>query len=213
MNHSIGVTLKFAGFTAGGTDHPQLPAGDLVGRDHGLALRSAAEQARAAWASADMTRRCRLSFGTFPAGLAAGLNLFDALAHTWDIATATGVTLHCGDDLWTAGLQAARIVIGPSRDARHYAAEIPLGANASPRQHYLAFLGRCESHGPGSTIAPTRQPAADHAHNPAASEQIPSTTAFKGVTPMLTWAQHPRTSLSARGVNACVPASASEGCT
>jgi len=142
MNHCIGVTLKFADFAAGRTDHPRAPAGDLVGPDHGLALRSAADQASAAWAAADMTRHCHLPFGTFPAGLAAGINLFDALAHTWDIATATGVTLRCDDDLWTAGLDAARLVIGPSRDARHYAAEIPVGAGASPRQRFLAFLGR-----------------------------------------------------------------------
>jgi len=51
-------------------------------------------------------------------------------------------TLHCGDDLWTAGHQAARLAIGPSRDARHYAAEIPVGADASPRLRFLAFLGR-----------------------------------------------------------------------
>jgi uncharacterized protein (TIGR03086 family) len=144
MNHSIGVTLKFAGFAAGDTDHPQPPAGDLVGRDHGLALRSAAYAARAAWASADMARDCHLPFGTFPADLAVGINLFDVLAHTWDIATATGVTMQCRDDLWSAGLHAARMVIGPSRDVRHYAAEIPVSAAASPRQHFLAYLGRSE---------------------------------------------------------------------
>ena len=108
MNHSIGVTLKFADFAAGGTDHPRTPPGDLVGRDHRLALRSAAGAARAAWASADMERPCHLPFGTFPASLAAGINLFDVLAHTWDIAAATGVTLECPDDLWQAGLEAAR---------------------------------------------------------------------------------------------------------
>jgi hypothetical protein len=77
LNHSIGVTIKFTGFAAGATDHPRPPAGDLVGSDHALALRSAAGSGRAAWASADMTRRCHLSFGTFPASLAAGINLFD----------------------------------------------------------------------------------------------------------------------------------------
>jgi hypothetical protein len=40
MNHSLGVTRKFAGFAAGGSDHPRTPRGDLVGRDHRLALRS-----------------------------------------------------------------------------------------------------------------------------------------------------------------------------
>jgi hypothetical protein len=34
INHSIGVTLKFASFAAGHTDHPRAPAGDLVGDDH-----------------------------------------------------------------------------------------------------------------------------------------------------------------------------------
>jgi hypothetical protein len=70
MNHSIGVTLKFADFATGGNDHPRTPPGDLVGRDHRLALRSAAAAARAAWTSADMARPCHLPFGTFPASLA-----------------------------------------------------------------------------------------------------------------------------------------------
>lgn len=144
INHSIGVTLKFADFAAGGSDHPRAPSGDLVGRDHGLALRSAADTARSSWASADMTRRCYLPFGTFPASLAAGINLFDVLAHTWDIATAAGLPLRCAEGLWSAGLQAARLVIGPVRDPRQYAAEIPVGAAASPRQRFLAFVGRPE---------------------------------------------------------------------
>jgi uncharacterized protein (TIGR03086 family) len=159
MNHSIGVTLKFTGFAAGRTDHPQPPAGDLIGRDHALALRSAADQARAAWATADLTRHCHLSFGTFPADVAAGINLFDALAHTWDIATATGVSLHCDDDLWSAGLEAARIVIGPSRDMRHYAAEILVSAHAPPRQRFLAFLGRREPSGSATAQRNTPRPS------------------------------------------------------
>ena len=107
--------MKFADFAAGGSDHPRTPPGDLVGRDHRLALRSAAGAARSAWASADMARPCHLPFGTFPASLAAGINLFDVLAHTWDIAAATGVALECADDLWQAGLEAAQAVIGPGR--------------------------------------------------------------------------------------------------
>ena len=147
MNHSIGVTLKFAGFAAGGSDHPRTPPGDLVGHDHRLALRSAAGAARAAWASADMERLCHLPFGTFPASLAAGINLFDVLAHTWDIAATAGVALECPDELWQGGLEAARTVIGPVRDPRQYAPEIPVAETASPRQRFLAFTGRA---GPGT---------------------------------------------------------------
>ena len=145
MNHSIGVTLKFAGFAAGGSDHPRSPPGDLVGPDHRRALRAAARAAQAAWASADMARPCHLPFGTFPASAAAGINLFDVLAHTWDVAAAAGVTLECADELWSAGLEAARMVIGAGRDPRQYAAEIPASASATPRQRFLAFTGRREA--------------------------------------------------------------------
>jgi uncharacterized protein (TIGR03086 family) len=142
MNHSIGVTLKFADFAAGGSDHPSSPPGGLIGADHNHALRSAAGAARAAWAQADMARPCHLPFGTFPASLAAGINLFDVLAHTWDIAAATGVTLNCPDELWDAGPEAARTVIRTGRDPRQYAPEIPVTAAASPRQRFLAFTDR-----------------------------------------------------------------------
>jgi uncharacterized protein (TIGR03086 family) len=91
-----------------------------------------------------MARPCHLPFGTFPAGLAAGINLFDVLAHTWDIAAATCVTLECPDELWQAGLEAARTVIGAGRDPRQYAPEIPVVVTASPRQRFLAFTGRAE---------------------------------------------------------------------
>ena len=125
MNHSIGVTLKFAGFAAGGGDHPRSPPGDLVGPDHRRALRAAARAAQAAWASADMARPCHLPFGTFPA-------------------SAADVTLECADELWSAGLEAARMVIGPGRDPRQYAAEVPASGSATSRQRFLAFTGRCE---------------------------------------------------------------------
>ena len=60
---------------------PRTPRGDLVGRDHRLALRSAAGAARSAWASADMARPCHLPFGTFPVSLAAGMDLRRARPH------------------------------------------------------------------------------------------------------------------------------------
>jgi hypothetical protein len=92
-----------------------------------------------------MARPCHLPFGTFLASVAAGINLFDVLAHTWDVAAAADVTLECADELWSAGLEAARVVIGPGRDPRQYAAEITVGASATPRQRFLAFTGRRES--------------------------------------------------------------------
>ena len=144
MNHSIGVTLKFADFASGAADHPRSPPGDLVGPDHCGALRWCADAASTAWSSADMTRSCDLPFGSFSADLAAGINLFDVLAHTWDIATASDVEVDCADDLWSVGLAAGRTVIGTNRDLSHYAPELPAGPTARARERFLRFLGRVE---------------------------------------------------------------------
>lgn len=142
MNHSIGVTLKFTDFATGLTDRPRTPRGDLIGRNHRSALRSSADAAQAAWASADMTRSCQLPFGTFSADMAAGINLFDVLAHTWDIAKVTGLCIECTDDVWSDGLHAAQMVIGPNRDLRYYGPELVSSTSASPMERLLAFLGR-----------------------------------------------------------------------
>jgi hypothetical protein len=73
-----------------------------------------------------------------------GWSVRDVLAHTWDAAIAAGVTLDCPDELWDAGLDAARAVIGPGRDTRQYAAEILVSPASTARQRFLAFTGRQE---------------------------------------------------------------------
>lgn len=90
LNHSLGVTAKLTEFASGLTDVPHAPPGDLLGADPALAVRTAAQRGRRAWTHADMTRRCHLPFGTFSAEATIGLNLFDVLAHTWDVTTAAG---------------------------------------------------------------------------------------------------------------------------
>lgn len=145
MSHSIGVTLKFAGFAAGTTDCPHPPAGDLVGADHVVALDAALQAARGAWSVADMGRSCHLPFGTFPADGIAGINLVDVLAHSWDIATSTGADLDCPDELWSTGLAVAWSLIGADRDLRHYAAAVAVGRDESPRARFLGFLGRSDA--------------------------------------------------------------------
>lgn len=148
MRHSLGVTMKFSAFAAAETDAPSAPVGDLLGADHGAAFGAAAAFARRAWSGVDLTRTCRLPFGTFSAEGAASINLFDVLAHSWDVAAATGATLECDDELWLAGLAAAREVVGPARDERHYGAELSATAGASPRALLLAYLGRRDGFAP-----------------------------------------------------------------
>jgi len=142
LNHSLGVTRKFADFAAGLTDEPHAPPGDLLSPDYKTVVASVAEGARAAWSTVDMSRTCRLPFGTFRAETAAGINLFDTLAHTWDIADAISIDLDQDNDLWTVGLDAARKVIGSSRDPKQYAAQILTADDASAMHRFLAYLGR-----------------------------------------------------------------------
>ncbi len=143
IEHSLGVTLKFASFARGATDAPKSPPTDgLLGAGHREALESAAETARQSWAAADMTRTCHLSFGVFPADVAALINMFDVLAHTSDMAAPTGLVVDCPDALWRLGLAVAQRVVGPERDLRQFANEVSVPAAASPRAQFLAYLGR-----------------------------------------------------------------------
>jgi uncharacterized protein (TIGR03086 family) len=146
MSHSIGVTRKFTDFASGATDEPRAPPGDHVGSDHRAALRQSADSATIAWGSVVMRRSCRLPFGTFSADTAAGINLFDVLAHTWDIATAIDVGLDEDDELWLAGLDTAQSVIGADRDPQHYAPEVSLHGTARSMVRFLAYIGRSAEH-------------------------------------------------------------------
>ncbi len=101
-----------------------------------------AAAATEAWGTADLGRSCHLPFGTFGAADAAGINAFDVLGHTWDMAEATGQRVEGPDELWAAGLDAARLVIGPDRDHAHYAPEVPTKGDATPMAQFLAYLGR-----------------------------------------------------------------------
>lgn len=71
-----------------------------------------------------------------------GINLFDVLAHTWDIAAPLGLTVDAADALWDMGLAVARAVIGEARDPAHYGPELPSTATDPPGVRLLRYLGR-----------------------------------------------------------------------
>ena len=140
--HALGVIHKFGSFAEGDDGLIRTPTDDLVGRDHGEAARREVARARAAWASVDPTRTCRLPFGSFPVTDAAGINLFDVLAHAWDVADACAIALDVDDDVWDDAHTAARTFIGEQRDENHYGAAVVVPADAPPQDRFLAHLGR-----------------------------------------------------------------------
>ncbi|MGA2521082.1 MAG: TIGR03086 family metal-binding protein [Acidimicrobiales bacterium] len=142
LNHSVGVTRKFAEFASGSTDAPRTPEGDLVGTDAQAALAAVASTAGAAWRGADRRRMCRLRFGTFTSDQAAGINLFDVLAHTWDVASPLDIAVDCPDTLWDTALAAFDSVLRHGRDSSHYGPEIPSPPGASSMDRFLHATGR-----------------------------------------------------------------------
>lgn len=142
LRHSLGVTEKLADFASGRSDSPRTPRGDLLVPDHRTSAERTIRTAQQAWSEVDLGRTCHLPFGDFGAAEAAGINLFDVLAHTWDMAEAVGVELWCPGVLWEAGRRAAVAVLGRSRDVRHYGGEILVPGEASPKDRFLAYLGR-----------------------------------------------------------------------
>jgi uncharacterized protein (TIGR03086 family) len=142
MNHSLGVTLKFVEFASGRTDRPRSPTGDLIGDSLEGALRTAEDSARNAWSAADLSRVCRLPFGTYPAERAAGINLVDVLAHGWDVGTFGDAGFHCSEGVWSVGLEMARALMAQDRDPNQYGDQITVSASAPPEQRFLAYLGR-----------------------------------------------------------------------
>ncbi len=142
INHSVGVTAKFAAFASGTTDHPTTPPGDLLGDRPDRAVRVTADLARSAWTGVDRSRRCHLPFGTFRSEVAAGINRVDVLAHGWDVGPLGTSVFTCPDEVWSLGLTMARLVVGAKRDLRHEAPEVVAPASAPPVVHFLGLVGR-----------------------------------------------------------------------
>jgi uncharacterized protein (TIGR03086 family) len=142
LAHSVGVTVKFTAFASGATDRPVTPKGDLLGANPPAVVEEAVAAARSAWMGIDRSRICHLPFGDLDATRAAGVNLFDVLAHGWDIGQVRGFRYHCDEEVWRAGLDSARDLLYPWRDPAHYGPELDPGPWASAEVRLLAFAGR-----------------------------------------------------------------------
>lgn len=84
-----------------------------------------------------------LSFVSFGGATAAGINLFDAVIHQWDIAVGAGVDHAISEELAVVALSVAPLLVtSQARRSGQYAAPAPLPAGAPPGARLLAVTGR-----------------------------------------------------------------------
>lgn len=145
IGHLAAVTEKFGRFAAG-TAGPvrQLP-GDLAGTQPATRFRDVAEAAASTWRvhPGALTAVCVLPFGSFDGATAAGINLFDAVIHQWDIAAGAGIDHTISEELAVVAFSVAPLLVtGQARLSGHYAAPALPPAGAPPSARLLAATGR-----------------------------------------------------------------------
>jgi len=145
VNHLGAVTDKFGRFAAGGDQPIHQLQGDLVGADPAQGFRQVVDVAITAWADHPeaLDAVCVLPFGRFDGATAAGINVFDAVVHQWDIAVGAGVRVDLSDELALVALRVADLLVtAEAQGSGHYAAPGVPPADAGPLGRLLAATGR-----------------------------------------------------------------------
>ena len=142
LTHTVGVVQNIGHGVRGEALIPDVNAVTLDD-DIGAQFRSAAAGTLAAWRAAGLDGEANIGAGPMPASFAANINLVDTTTHAWDIARSTGQSEELPADLATAVLVAAQSFM--TDDTRKFAgidAAVEVGADATPTEALVAFLGR-----------------------------------------------------------------------
>ena len=145
ISHLAAVTEKFGRFAAGTAGPVHQQPGDLVGTQPAKSFRDIAEAAVITWREhpGALTAVCVLPFGSFDGATAAGINLFDAVIHQWDIAVGAGIDHTISEELAVVALGVAPLLVtGQARLSGHYAAPAVPRVGAPPSARLLAATGR-----------------------------------------------------------------------
>jgi uncharacterized protein (TIGR03086 family) len=145
INHLAAVTEKFGRFASGAPGPVRQLPGDLVGTQPAQRFREFAEVAARNWQEhpAALTAVCVLPFGSFDGATAAGISLFDAVVHQWDIAVGAGLDHEMNGDLAAVALSVASLLVTTeARLSGRYAPPFRLPASAPASARLLAATGR-----------------------------------------------------------------------
>jgi uncharacterized protein (TIGR03086 family) len=117
-----------------------------------LTVTSAARQAIDGWRARGLEGTVSVGPFDLPAAAAAGILPLELLVHAWDLAKATSQPMAASEEVLSGYLlDVAKGLIRPElRDDDRFAAEVPIGSDASNLERLVAFTGRTPTIAPGS---------------------------------------------------------------
>jgi uncharacterized protein (TIGR03086 family) len=114
-----------------------------TGEQLARSLRDKTEAARAAWTDEVLDTPIQLGWGPLlPGRVVAAIYLMETLAHSWDLAVATGQPAEAPGDLGHAGLAAARATLPEERAAFPFEPPVTPATDAGPTEQMANWTGR-----------------------------------------------------------------------
>ncbi len=146
LNHMIGGNRRFAAVARGEEvgpatgEYPPMFSDDPAG-----AFAESAEEIVAAFAApGGLERMFPVRIGDVPGQVMLRLRFIDTVAHTWDLARATGQDERLDPELVAAADEVARSTMSEAArgPGRPFGEEVALNADAPAEHRLVAFLGR-----------------------------------------------------------------------
>ena len=137
LEHMIGGNRRIAG-------DPPAEGEDVIGDDLSAAYAASAGRAAATFeAPGGLDRMFKLSFGEVPGELAVAARATDQLAHSWDLAKATGMSTDLSPAMYTTALEVLEIRFARfGRNSATYNDEQQAADDATVADRFAAFAGR-----------------------------------------------------------------------
>ncbi len=150
VDHLVGAGWRAVslgrGETPSGEEFPHVELGDAADQ-----LDQAGRAAAGAWSDDRLSETTTMPWGeTYTGSTLVDMYLSELVAHSWDLAVATGQPAGCDEDLASAALGAARSMLRPEyRDmmgpGSPFGAEQTAGDDATTLERFVAFMGRSPS--------------------------------------------------------------------
>ena len=137
------MTEKFTRFALGEDGVVREDRRDWLGDQPAVGFGAIAAASGRAWTDHPeaLARTCRLPFGEFDGETAAGINLFDAVVHGWDITVALRLPWQPDERATEVSLHVADLLVTPAaRGGGQFGS--PRTTGATPRDRLLALTGR-----------------------------------------------------------------------